>query len=89
MHTNTVAFNIVAWVTAVAMIALTFVLVGQGIYQWVQGSAGMSLEIRRWKLENGKKRAGKGSNTEDAEEEHRGHREENPGAQRGIAVPQR
>src|SRR6202043_1952705 len=33
-HTNTVMFNVVAWITAVAMIVLTFVLVGQGIYQW-------------------------------------------------------
>jgi len=39
-HTNTVAFNVVAWVTAVAMIVLTFVLVGQGIYQWVRGVPG-------------------------------------------------
>jgi Mn2+/Fe2+ NRAMP family transporter len=39
-HTNTVSFNIVAWVTAVAMIALTFVLVGQGILQWVKGAPG-------------------------------------------------
>jgi Mn2+/Fe2+ NRAMP family transporter len=35
-HTNTLTFNIVAWITAVAMIVLTFVLVGQGIYQWVR-----------------------------------------------------
>jgi Mn2+/Fe2+ NRAMP family transporter len=39
-HTNTVAFNVVAWITAVAMIVLTFVLVGQGIYQWVRGMPG-------------------------------------------------
>jgi len=39
-HTNTVAFNVVAWVTAVAMIVLTFVLVGQGIYQWARGVPG-------------------------------------------------
>jgi len=39
-HTNTVAFNVVAWITAVAMIVLTFVLVGQGIYQWVRGVPG-------------------------------------------------
>jgi Mn2+/Fe2+ NRAMP family transporter len=39
-HTNTVTFNIVAWITAVAMIVLTFVLVGQGIYQWVRGTSG-------------------------------------------------
>jgi NRAMP (natural resistance-associated macrophage protein)-like metal ion transporter len=32
-HTNTLLFNIVAWVTAIAMIALTLVLVVQSIYQ--------------------------------------------------------
>jgi Mn2+/Fe2+ NRAMP family transporter len=32
-HTNTLLFNIIAWVTAVAMIILTFVLVFQGIMQ--------------------------------------------------------
>ena len=32
-HTNTVLFNIIAWITAVAMIILTFILVGQAIYQ--------------------------------------------------------
>jgi Mn2+/Fe2+ NRAMP family transporter len=32
-YTNTLLFNIVAWITAVAMILLTFVLVGQAIYQ--------------------------------------------------------
>jgi NRAMP (natural resistance-associated macrophage protein)-like metal ion transporter len=32
-HTNTILFNIIAWVTAVAMIILTFVLVGQAVYQ--------------------------------------------------------
>src|SRR5271157_5811792 len=39
-NTNTIAFNVVAWVTAVAMIALTMVLVGQAILQWVHGGAG-------------------------------------------------
>ncbi|HET6932840.1 MAG TPA: Nramp family divalent metal transporter [Candidatus Acidoferrum sp.] len=39
-HTNTLTFNIVAWITAVAMIVLTFVLVGQGILQWVRGTPG-------------------------------------------------
>lgn len=39
-HTNTLTFNIVAWITAVAMILLTFVLVGQGILQWVRGTPG-------------------------------------------------
>jgi len=39
-HTNTLTFNVVAWITAVAMIVLTFVLVGQGIYQWVRGVPG-------------------------------------------------
>jgi len=39
-YTNTVWFNIVAWVTAVAMIALTFVLVGQGVVQWLRGTPG-------------------------------------------------
>ena len=37
-HTNTLAFNIVAWITAVAMIALTFVLVFQSIQQALHGS---------------------------------------------------
>jgi NRAMP (natural resistance-associated macrophage protein)-like metal ion transporter len=32
-HTNTLLFNIVAWITAIAMIALTLVLVFQSIYQ--------------------------------------------------------
>jgi len=32
-YTNTFVFNLVAWVTAIAMIILTFVLVGQSIYQ--------------------------------------------------------
>jgi NRAMP (natural resistance-associated macrophage protein)-like metal ion transporter len=32
-HTNGFFFNLIAWVTAVAMIILTFVLVGQAIYQ--------------------------------------------------------
>src|SRR5271166_5364289 len=36
-HTNTLLFNVVAWVTAIFMILLTFVLVGQGIYQWAHG----------------------------------------------------
>ena len=39
-HTNTVGFNIVAWVTAVAMIILTAVLMWQGVSQWVHGGAG-------------------------------------------------
>jgi Mn2+/Fe2+ NRAMP family transporter len=39
-HTNTLAFNVVAWVTAIAMIALTMVLVGQAILQWVHGGTG-------------------------------------------------
>jgi Mn2+/Fe2+ NRAMP family transporter len=39
-HTNTVMFNVVAWITAVFMIVLTFVLVGQGVVQWVKGSPG-------------------------------------------------
>ena len=39
-HTNTLAFNVVAWITAVAMIALTMVLVGQAILQWVHGGSG-------------------------------------------------
>jgi Mn2+/Fe2+ NRAMP family transporter len=38
-HTNTVAFNIVAWVTAVFMIALTFVLVFQSIQQALHGTS--------------------------------------------------
>jgi Mn2+/Fe2+ NRAMP family transporter len=32
-HTNGFFFNLIAWITAVAMIILTFVLVGQAIYQ--------------------------------------------------------
>lgn len=32
-HTNTLLFNIIAWLTAVAMIVLTFILVFQGISQ--------------------------------------------------------
>jgi Mn2+/Fe2+ NRAMP family transporter len=36
-HTNTLSFNIVAWVTAVAMIALTLVLVFQSIQQALHG----------------------------------------------------
>ena len=39
-HTNTVAFNIIAWVTAIFMIALTFVLLFQGIQQALRGSSG-------------------------------------------------
>jgi Mn2+/Fe2+ NRAMP family transporter len=39
-HTNTLAFNVVAWITAIAMIALTMVLVGQAILQWVHGGTG-------------------------------------------------
>jgi NRAMP (natural resistance-associated macrophage protein)-like metal ion transporter len=37
-HTNTLTFNIVAWVTAIAMIILTLVLVFQGIAQAFHGS---------------------------------------------------
>lgn len=33
-YTNTFLFNVIAWVTAVAMIILTFVLVAQSIYQF-------------------------------------------------------
>lgn len=32
-YTNTFVFNVIAWVTAIAMIVLTFVLVGQAFYQ--------------------------------------------------------
>ena len=39
-HTNTVAFNIIAWVTAIFMIALTFVLLFQGIEQALHGPTG-------------------------------------------------
>ena len=39
-HTNTLGFNVVAWITAIAMIALTLVLVGQAILQWVHGGTG-------------------------------------------------
>jgi len=39
-HTNTIAFNIIAWVTAIFMIALTFVLLFQGIEQVLHGPTG-------------------------------------------------
>src|SRR6201998_533796 len=39
-HTNGFLFNLVAWFTAVFMIILTFVLVGQGVVQWVRGNPG-------------------------------------------------
>ena len=39
-HTNTVTFNVVAWITAIAMIVLTMVLLGQAVLQWVHGSSG-------------------------------------------------
>jgi Mn2+/Fe2+ NRAMP family transporter len=39
-HTNTLAFNIIAWATAIFMIALTFVLVFQGIQQALHGASG-------------------------------------------------
>ena len=39
-HTNTVAFNIIAWVTAIFMIALTFVLLFQAIQQALHGPSG-------------------------------------------------
>ncbi len=38
-HTNTLVFNIVAWTTAILMIILTFVLVGQAIYQSIRPPA--------------------------------------------------
>jgi NRAMP (natural resistance-associated macrophage protein)-like metal ion transporter len=39
-HTNTLSFNIVAWATAISMIVLTLVLVGQAIQQALHTSAG-------------------------------------------------
>ena len=39
-HTNTLAFNIVAWATAIFMIALTLVLVFQSIHQFLRGASG-------------------------------------------------
>ena len=39
-HTNTLAFNIIAWATAIFMIALTLVLVFQGIQQALHGASG-------------------------------------------------
>jgi len=39
-HTNTLSFNVVAWITAIAMIALTMVLVGQAIVQALHGGSG-------------------------------------------------
>jgi NRAMP (natural resistance-associated macrophage protein)-like metal ion transporter len=38
-HTNTLLFNVVAWITAIFMILLTFVLVGQGFYQALRPSS--------------------------------------------------
>jgi NRAMP (natural resistance-associated macrophage protein)-like metal ion transporter len=38
-HTNTLAFNVVAWVTAIAMIALTLVLVFQSLQQALHGAS--------------------------------------------------
>ena len=38
-HTNTLLFNVIAWITAVAMILLTFVLVGQSLLQAVHPPA--------------------------------------------------
>jgi Mn2+/Fe2+ NRAMP family transporter len=32
-HTNTLTFNVVAWITAIAMIVLTFFLLAQGLFQ--------------------------------------------------------
>jgi len=32
-YTNTFLFNLIAWVTAIAMIILTLILVGQSLYQ--------------------------------------------------------
>ena len=37
-HTNTVTFNVVAWVTAIFMILLTLVLLGQGVAQAIRPS---------------------------------------------------
>jgi Mn2+/Fe2+ NRAMP family transporter len=39
-HTNTLSFNIIAWVTAIFMIALTFVLVFQAVQQFFHPAAG-------------------------------------------------
>jgi Mn2+/Fe2+ NRAMP family transporter len=39
-HTNTLSFNVVAWITAIFMIVLTFVLVGQAILQALHGGSG-------------------------------------------------
>jgi Mn2+/Fe2+ NRAMP family transporter len=39
-HTNTLGFNVVAWITAIAMIALTIVLMAQAVMQWVHGNSG-------------------------------------------------
>jgi Mn2+/Fe2+ NRAMP family transporter len=39
-HTNTLPFNIVAWATAIFMIALTLVLVFQSIHQFLHGPSG-------------------------------------------------
>src|SRR5271165_384701 len=39
-HTNTLSFNIVAWITAIFMIVLTLVLVGQAILQALHGGSG-------------------------------------------------
>ncbi|HEY1471990.1 MAG TPA: Nramp family divalent metal transporter [Candidatus Acidoferrum sp.] len=39
-HTNTLTFNIIAWLTAIFMIALTAVLLFQGIQQALHGASG-------------------------------------------------
>jgi Mn2+/Fe2+ NRAMP family transporter len=39
-HVNTLAFNIVAWVTAIAMIILTLVLVYTSLFQAAPPPAG-------------------------------------------------
>jgi Mn2+/Fe2+ NRAMP family transporter len=39
-YTNTLSFNIVAWITAIFMIAVTLVLVGQAILQALHGGSG-------------------------------------------------
>jgi Mn2+/Fe2+ NRAMP family transporter len=37
-HTNTLLFNIIAWITAIAMITLTLVLIFQAVVQAIHGS---------------------------------------------------
>src|SRR5260221_9304432 len=39
-HTNSMMFNVVAWITAVGVVFFVFLLGGQGGFQWVDGVPG-------------------------------------------------